>query len=136
MPDEDDFVLGEPEPLTNGVLEDDSGVLVAGSPDPNLLTFVRDRSRVIVGFNSKNVPDEICVAGYRDQLLKIVQESGCSTLTFDLTGIRILPSGMLGLLVTMKNRGQAIELLNPSGDIQEVLRVTRLLSLFSIRPPL
>jgi anti-sigma B factor antagonist len=77
----------------------------------------------------------VCVAGYREQLLKIVQESGCNVLTFDLTGIKILPSGMLGLLVTMRNRGQSIELLNPSVDIQEVLRVTRLLTLFSIRPP-
>jgi hypothetical protein len=136
MPEEeDDFVLGEPEPPAGEALEDDSGVLVAGSVDPNLLTFVRDGSRVIVGFNSKDVPDEVCVAGYRDQLLKIVQESGCNVLTFDLTGIRIIPSGMLGLLVTMKNRGQAIEILNPSVDIQEVLRVTRLLTLFSIRPP-
>lgn len=136
MPDEDDFVLGEPEPLTNGALEDDSDVLVAGSLDPNLLTFVRDGSRVIVGFNSKDVPDEVCVAGYRDQLLKVVQESACKVLTFDLTGIKILPSGMLGLLVTLRNRGQAVELLNPSVDIQEVLRVTRLLTLFSIRPPM
>jgi len=135
MPDEDDFVLGEPEPTADGDLEDDSGVLVKVPHDPNLLTFVRDGSRVIVGFNSKDVPDEVCVAGYREQLLKIVQESGCSTLTFDLTGIRIIPSGMLGLLVTMKNRGQAIEILNPSAEIQEVLRVTRLLSLFTIRPP-
>ncbi len=135
MPDEDDFVLGEPEPPQDGGLKDDSGVLVKGALDPNLLTFVTDGSRVIVGFNSKDVPDEVCVAGYRDQLFKIVQESGCNTLTFDLTGIRIIPSGMLGLLVTMKNRGQAIEILNPSADIQEVLRVTRLLTLFTIRPP-
>ena len=135
MPDDDDFVLGDPEPPTGGSLEDDSGVLVAGSVDPTLLTFARDGSRVIVGFNSKDVPDEVCVAGYRDQLLNIVRESGCQVLTFDLTGIKILPSGMLGLLVTMRNRGQVVELLNPSVDIQEVLRVTRLLTLFNIRPP-
>jgi hypothetical protein len=66
----------------------------------------------------------------------MVQKSGCDVLTFDLTGIKVLPSGMLGLLVTLKKRGQQIELLNPSADIQEVLRVTRLLSMFSIRPPL
>ena len=134
MPEEDDFVVGEPEASTGGALEDDSGVLVAGSVDPNLLTFVHDGSRVIVGFNSKEVPDEVCVAAYRNQLLKIVEESNCNVLTFDLTGIKILPSGMLGLLVTMKNRGQKIELLNPSIDILEVLRVTRLSTLFSIRP--
>jgi hypothetical protein len=136
MSDDDDFVLGESQPPSNKALEDDSGVLVAGSVDPNLLTFVRDGSRMIVGFNCKDVPDEVCVAGYRNQLLKTLQESDCKTLTFDLTGIKILPSGMLGVLVTMKNRGQAIELLNPSADIQDVLRVTRLISLFSIRPPL
>ena len=122
MPDEDDFVVGDPELPTGGTLEDDSGVLVAGSVDPNLLTFIREGLRVIVSFNSKDVPDEVCVAGYRAQLLKIVQESDCKELAFDLTGIKILPSGMLGLLVTMKNRGQQIELLNPSVDVQEIGR--------------
>ena len=136
MSDDDDFVLGEPVRPTDAAMESDSGVLVAGSVDPNLLTFVRDGARVIVSFNSKDVPDEVSIAGYRTQLLDMVQKSGCDVLTFDLTGIKVLPSGMLGLLVTLKKRGQQIELLNPSADIQEVLRVTRLLSMFSIRPPL
>jgi hypothetical protein len=134
MVDDDDFVLGEPETGEPGKqTESDSGVLVAGAADPTLLSFTRDGSRVVVGFNSTDVPDEVCVAAYRTQLLKFVQESECTVLTFDLTGIKILPSGMLGLLVTLKKRGLEIELLNPIADIVEVLRITKLNSLFKVR---
>lgn len=131
---DDDFVLGEPEAGPPGSqTESDSGVLVAGPADPNLLNLVRDGERVIVGFNSNDVPDEVCVAAYRAQLLKFVQESDCKVLTFDCSGVKILPSGMLGLLVTLKKRGIEIELLNPIPDIVEVLRITKLNSLFTVK---
>lgn len=132
--DDDDFVLGGPEDGAPGNLaESDSGVLVSGAADPNLLSLVRDGDRAIVSFNSTDVPDEVCVAVYRTQLLKFVQESDCNVLAFDLTGIKILPSGMLGLLVTLKKRGLEIELLNPVVDIVEVLRITKLNSLFTVK---
>jgi len=132
--DDDDFVLGEPEAGPPGSqTESDSGVLVAGAADPALLNLVRDGERVVVGFNSTDVPDEVCVAAYRTQLLKFVQESECKVLTFDCTRIKILPSGMLGLLVTLKKRGLEIELLNPIADIVEVLRITKLNSLFTVK---
>ncbi|MBI3860454.1 MAG: anti-sigma factor antagonist [Planctomycetia bacterium] len=134
MPDDDDFVLGEPDPADETVSDDESGILKDANADPNLLTFVRDGERAIVGFNSKTVPDELCIAAYRSQLLKYVQDFGCKVLAFELAGVKILPSGMLGLLVTLKKRGTEVELLNPVPDIVEVLRITRLAPMFTIRP--
>lgn len=132
--DDDDFVFGGPDPSDETVSEEDSGILAVGNADPSLLTFVRDGQRAIVGFNSKTVPDELSVAGYRDQLLKYVQDHDCKVLAFELTGIKILPSGMLGLLVTLKKRGLVVELLNPVADIVDVLRITKLAPMFTVIP--
>ena len=136
MPDDDDFVLGGSEPSAEEASSDeDSGILAVSNADPTLLTFVLDGRRAVVGFNSRSVPDELCVAAYRNQLFKYVQDYGCQVLAFELKGIKILPSGMLGLLVTLKKRGLVIELLNPVADIVEVLRITRLAPMFTIQPP-
>jgi anti-sigma B factor antagonist len=133
MPEEeDDFVLGGLESSEAAASDEDSGILTNVSTDPTLLTFVQDGQRAIVGFNSKSVPDEVCVAAYRNQLIKYVQDHDCKTLAFELAGIKILPSGMLGLLVSLKKRGLEIELLNPAVDIVDVLRITRLLQMFKV----
>ncbi|MBI3863738.1 MAG: anti-sigma factor antagonist [Planctomycetia bacterium] len=132
MPD-DDFVLGDPE-LSEGTSSvDDSGILTGSNTDPNLLTFARDGQRAIVGFKSKPISDELCIAAYRDQLLKFVQDFDCKVLAFELTDIKMLPSGLLGLLVTLKKRGLDVELLNPTTEIVEVLQITRLTPMFTVR---
>ena len=134
MTDDDDFILGDAEPTDGISSADDSGILAVANADPNLLTFVRDGQRAIVGFNSKSVPDEVCIAAYRDQLLKFVEDFDCKVFAFELTGIKLLPSGMLGVLVSLKKRGIEIELLNPAPDIIDVLQITRLASMFTMRP--
>ena len=133
MADDDDFVLGGSEPA-EAAANDDSGILTDAATDPTLLTFVKDGHRAIVGFNSTAVPDEVCIAAYRNQLVQYVQDQQCQGLAFQLQGIRILPSGMLGLLVSLKKRNLEVELLNPSKDVVEVLRITRLLPLFKVHP--
>jgi hypothetical protein len=132
MPDEDDFVLGGSE-SAEGNSDEDSGILADSDTDPTLLTFVRDGRRAIVGFNSKSVPDELCIAAYRNQLIKYVEDFDCQTLAFELVGVKMLPSGMLGLLVSLKKRGLQVELLNPAADIVDVLRITRLAPMFTIQ---
>lgn len=133
MPDEDDFVLGDPERSDGASSDDDSDILTDSSTDPNLLTFARDGQRAIVGFNSKSILDEVCIAAYRHQLLRYVQEFECKVIAFDLSGVKILPSGMLGVLITLKEQGLEVELLNPAADIVDVLRITRLAPMFTVR---
>jgi hypothetical protein len=134
MPDENDFVLGESEESEKASSDEDSGILDDSAADPTLLTFLLDGRRAIVGFNSKSVPDEVCIAAYRNQLLKYVQDHDCQSLAFDLSGIKLVPSGMLGLLVSLKKRGLDVELLNAAADIVDVLRITRLATMFKIEP--
>ena len=141
MPDDDeDFTINDPQhvleeaPGETAIPSGDSGVLVTQPADPNLLRIDRHGDAIVIGFNRVDIPDEVCIAGYRDQLFEVLDRNpDCKALTFDVTGIKLLPSGMLGLLASLKKRVGDIEILNPSRDVHEVLRVTRLTTLFKIR---
>ena len=87
----------------------------------------------VVGFAGEDVPDEVCIAAYRDQLFKLIDEHQCKVLAFDLTGVGLVPSGMLGVLISLRKRLERVELYNPSKDVREVLEMTQLASLFEIR---
>jgi len=143
MPDDDeDFTIHDPQhvlegsPLPGGdpVPEGDSGILATGPADPNLLSVTCQGDCIVIGFNNVDVPDEVCIAGYRQQVTELLDKHPeCKVLTFDVTGVKLLPSGMLGLLASLKKRLHQIEVLNPSKDIQEALRVTRLNTLLKVR---
>lgn len=143
MPDEDDFTMNDPEHVIDElpvegaeVPEGDSGVLATQPADPNLLRITRDGPSLIIGFNQIDVPDEIYIAGYRQQVFRLLDEyPDCKLLTFDVTGIKLLPSGMLGLLASVKQRGRDVEILNPSPDVRAALRVTKLDTLLKLRGP-
>jgi len=106
MPDdEDDFTIhdpqhvleGPPTPGENPVPEGDSGILAAKPADPNLLSITRQGNSIVIGFNGVDVPDEVCIAGYRTQVAELLDNHpDCKVLTFDVTGVKLLPSGMLG----------------------------------------
>ncbi|HEY2252046.1 MAG TPA: hypothetical protein VGH74_13330, partial [Planctomycetaceae bacterium] len=73
------------------------------SDEPGLLSLKHSDSRVLIAFNYKDMPDETRVARYRKQLLEFVQRTNCKSLKFDMRGIKIIPSRMLGLFVSLKN---------------------------------
>ena len=127
-------MIGDSEPTETMAADEDSGIASNAVTDPTLLTFVQDGRRAIVGFNSTAIPDEVCVAAYKNQLLAYVQEHDCKIMAFNLAGVKMLPSGMLGLLVSLKKKGLEVELLRPSADILEVLRITKLVSILKIDP--
>jgi len=141
MPD-DEFELGAAEDLLDerptAVAGDKHGskpeMQPAASRSPNTLLITRNGRSVTIGFSGQQiVDDENCLAPHREQLLKLIEDSECDLLTFDLTGVRIILSGMLGLLASARNRGREIELLNPSPEVQEILRMTKLDTLLLIR---
>ena len=102
-------------------------------PSDDLLKVYQAGELTVVGFGGIDLPDSANLANYRDQLADLVQKHQCKTLAFDLTGVRLIPSGMLGLLNSLKNMGLEIELYNPSDDVQEVLEITQLHKVFQIR---
>jgi len=52
-----------------------------------------------------------------------------SIVAFDLTGVRLIPSGILGLFVSLTRLPDItlrVQIFNPSAEIREILRITRL----------
>lgn len=123
-----DSILDESDPTSN-----DSAVKLDNLTDPNVLKVYQTGELTVVGFGGRDVPDEVCIAIYRDQLFKLIEENQCKVMAFDLTGVTLVPSGMLGVLTSLRSKLQRVELYNPSVDVREVLRMTRLDSLFEIK---
>lgn len=111
----------------------DSSLNLGSLKDLNVLKVYKTGELTVVGFGGQDVPDEVCIAVYRDQLFKMVDEYKCKVLAFDLTGVTLVPSGMLGVLTSLRNKVDRIELYNPSVDVREVLQMTRLETLFDIK---
>ena len=124
-----DSILDESEPTS-----DDSAVrLGGGAADPRILKIYPTGELTVVGFGGQDVPDEVCIAIYRDQLFKLIDQHKCKVLAFDLSGVTLIPSGMLGVLTSLRAKVERIELYNPSEDVRDVLRMTRLDQLFDIK---
>lgn len=87
----------------------------------------------VVGFGTGELPDQIDLAECRDEIVELLTLHDCKDLAFDLTGVRYVPSGMLGLLASLTRLGIKVHLYNPSHDVREVLRITRLDQLFELR---
>ncbi len=86
----------------------------------------------VIGFGGREVLDHLNMAECRDEIADLIRDHACSTLAFDLTGVRLLPSGLLGLLASVKRQGVEVHLYNPSADIREVLEITKLDKLFHL----
>ncbi|HQZ67181.1 MAG TPA: STAS domain-containing protein [Planctomycetaceae bacterium] len=83
----------------------------------------------VLGFGGKDVPSEFNAAHYRAAITDLLQFNKSSVVAFDLTGVRLVPSGMLGLLVSLTRIPDLplkVQLFNPSRDVREVLSITKL----------
>lgn len=79
----------------------------------------------VVGFGDRN-PLDISVIACQNELLQVIRENGCHTLAIDLTGARLVASGMLGVFASIQRKGTRVLLFNPSPDLAEVLEITKL----------
>ncbi|WP_437230553.1 STAS domain-containing protein [Planctomicrobium sp. SH661] len=86
----------------------------------------------VVGFGGRDVLMDVNVAACRDELVELIRRENCSVVAFDLTGVRLLPSGLLGLLASLRNNSVSVHLYNPSSDVREVLSITGLDKLMEV----
>jgi anti-anti-sigma factor len=86
----------------------------------------------VVGFGGEDLPTSVNLVACREWLVDLVRQQDCQVLAFDLTGVRLVPSGLLGLLASMRNEGVEVHLYNPSPDVREVLEITHLDQLMPI----
>jgi hypothetical protein len=121
------LVDDRPTTLEIDIPSGDSGVPDSDFAELNLLRVRRSGATLVIGFSCAEFPDEAMIATWREQVFDVLRRHpDCQWLVFDLQGVVVLPSGLLGLLVTIRKRGQAVDLMNASDEILEVLRVTKI----------
>jgi anti-anti-sigma factor len=89
--------------------------------------------RIVIGVAGRDYLGYEFVSQCRDGLKDLIRRNNCKTLALDLTGVMMMQSDVLGMLVALHNDGVAIELLNPSEEVRAVLAVTRLDTILKIR---
>ncbi len=123
--------------MSDSIHDDQEGMgssfKIGSLADTNVLKVYQTGELTVVGFGGKDVPDEVCIAAYRQQLFDLIAQHGTKILAFDLSGVQLVPSGMLGVLTSLRQRVERLELYNPSPDVLDVLRMTKLERLFDIR---
>jgi anti-anti-sigma factor len=91
-----------------------------------ILHVYQNGELTVVGFGGREILDQIDLSQCRAEIVALVEKNKCKTLAFDLTGVQLIPSGMLGLLASLRKMNVEVHLYNPSPDVNEVLQVTRL----------
>ena len=86
----------------------------------------------VIGFGGREVLDQINIGACREQISALVKRDNIKTLAFELTGVQLIPSGMLGLMASLRDLGVTVQIFNPSDDVREVLEITKLNQLFEI----
>ena len=92
-------------------------------------------STVIIRFDQSRFSrmQGMAVAATQEWLLSLARQHGCRTVALDVSEIEILCSSVLGMLASLRADGIAVQLYNPSEYVQEVLDVTRLDMILSVR---
>ena len=75
----------------------------------------------VVGFGGREILDAISIAGCREQIIDLLLAHDVRTLAFDLTGVALMPGGLMGLLEEIHSKGVEILLYNASVHIRETL---------------
>ena len=86
----------------------------------------------VVGFGGREILDQVNVSDCRLEIVALVEKHSTKVMAFDLTGVKVVPSGLLGLLASLRKMGIEVHIYNPSPDVTEVLEVTRLKELMPI----
>ncbi len=98
------------------------------------LEIVRNGEVTVVGFGGRELLDQVNLSACRDQITELVKRNQTKTLAFDMTGVRLIPSGLLGLLASLRDTVDKIQILNPCEDVREALEVTKLNQIFEVSP--
>ena len=97
-----------------------------------VLTVYKTGELTVVGFGGQDALANVNLAKCRDDLIQLIEEHDCKTLAFDLTGVKLVPSGTLGLIAAMRKMNVDVHIYNPSDDVRDVLEITKLDTIISI----
>ncbi len=102
------------------------------SNNAEVLEVYRTGPMTVLGFGGREILDQIDIGACREEIISLIKEHKVETLAFDLTGVKLIPSGMLGLLASVRRLNVEVHLCNPSEDVREVLEVTKLIDIMRV----
>lgn len=116
---------------------DDSGFHDAqyALTDDGILQVYSVGTTTVLGFGGQDVPSEFNAAHYRAAITDLLLANKSEVVAFDLTGVKLLPSGMLGLLASLRQLdglSPRVQVFNPSDDVKEVLQITKLNTMIEV----
>jgi anti-sigma B factor antagonist len=86
----------------------------------------------VVGFGGRPLNQRVDFSPYRSVLDELVRRSRCRVLAVDLAGVRDVPAGMLGVLISIRKLVERIEIHNPTASARETLISMKTGSFFDI----
>lgn len=101
----------------------------------NILEVYEKGKRLIVGFGRQTVPDDHCLALYREQIRDLIKEHGSTEVAFDLKAFKKIQSGTLGLIASVRNEGVKVYVFNVSPEVREVFELSNLDQVIEMRDP-
>ena len=87
----------------------------------------------VVGFGGREVLDYANLLECRDELANLIKTNYCKTIAFDLTGVQLVPSGMLGLMASMSKLNVRVLVFNANEEMREVFEITNLDKLIELQ---
>ena len=123
--------------MTDDISSDDSGFNSAqyALTEDGILRVYSVGETTVLGFGGQDIPSEFNAAHYRAAIADLLIANKSTTVAFDLTGVKLVPSGMLGLLVSLRQLEglePVVQVFNPGDDVQEVLQITKLNKMIEI----
>jgi anti-anti-sigma factor len=97
-----------------------------GKPTKDIFEVYQTGELTVVGFGAREILDQLDLTVCRAEIIALVEKHNCKTLAFDLSGVKLMPSGMLGLLASLRKMNIEVHIYNPSPDVAEVFQITRL----------
>lgn len=112
--------------IGNSAFDEDS-VGNPGQVNPaNILEIQEAGKRIVLGFGSHNLPDDHCLAVYREQIRELIKKHKAEEVAFDLKPFKTIQSGTLGLIASIRNEGVKVYCFNVSPAVREVFELTNL----------
>lgn len=89
----------------------------------NRLRVLQTGFRTVVGFAGGDLPPEHALGRYLNQIQKLIKDHGCRDFRFDLSGMSSIPSGLLGVLTTLANRGLHASICHAEPSLHDVFEL-------------
>src|SRR5690606_4900607 len=70
--------------------------------DDRIIKVYQAGELTVVGFGGRDVLDDVNVAVFKAEIAEVVRSHDCRVLAVDLTGVKLVPSGLLGLLASLR----------------------------------